>query len=795
MFDHAEDVASQHVVKHQDVRQRVDELVLVAKEMAVDRKMGTDLNNLVKRYGLTFGLGAHPIRWMHNNVGLITSDTAIRILGDAVPYLKPWKGAALVVGYQGAPRRVRGLAFAANANIHFGEIQLDTTTEYVDNGLAFLDSLDTENDAVYATNDLFVAANMQGATSMLGRPLPVVAFRTGTTESWYYVKSSRVYFWVRELTPGVVNSALRSNDPHITVDHDFLTAASPRDLHERVRRASNVKLVTRIHRYRKHWAQTVREFLLQNPRRVRHFVSELDLTPAHCDEILRACRRNELAVMTDYLNMAPSTRRVEVHGKTVEERRDGYYHVPNSGKDSQITNFVFGQSTIVRVTDTDKVKHKGSLKSAGRTFEFTVDHDSVTRDPCKELQKPILDVGGPMLSLDSKWKSRLFDIAFAMHEPKYDVIERVPGWNARRQGYSFPQFNVVGGRAEALTNINLQTACAVLKPGYQGVTHRDRQELHRQLSGLSDDVTVAWTLFIVFVYNLMAIQYDWPPVATGVVTPSRQDTHDGAKQFARAVGLTTVSPAVHYNNWLLRFRDRLAAANGVPVVVQVPAAHKDHTLDWIAEAEAMPIITSVTQRAADVGAILRPDWVFLTTGSRLTGNRIKGVNRLVGEFLAWLQRQARVSPSPEFALTQVRNLVMTWARDTFAAPKDGPGLDAVFKRVRVPTSKRKDIVAPAGERLFRALTMLYARGELSVKRTKSILRVDGTELVIDLVRLAGALTRARYPMPTANVMTDMLCNAGVIKRVLSKGSVVVATETWDRLKLSEAPSAQLLAEV
>lgn len=762
--EYSESLVRNYLVIFREKRRRMSEFWQKSRANLFDGVYQQDRLTLLDKYGLDLGSGTDYREWLTANVGLATSELVNTVIANCLGEAARWRGRALVLSYQGAPGRNRGLCFAGARGPVFSELKLPNTP--ADNGIAFLDALAPSEDVVYAVANPFVAANLQMShLESLGSPMPLIAFQTHTAESWYYARAGATFFWVPEVSPAMFNNVLRAYNPYISMDTEFLTQGKPREVYQRLRSFTLNQLTNRIYQHRRKWPEVLRDQILADPGEAVHFISQIHLDPEQRDEVLRCCRGQlELRLVRGYLELPEITHQIELHGQTIEERHDGYYHIQPRDRVVQISNFTLGRTTIVRISALDETRITGAVCKDGVDVQYSGLRHDILKDPQEWLQTQVLDAGKGMLSLDKKWKNEIYDICFAMAPPEQFVVAGISGWNPKLKGYSFPQFNIQRGRLEPLPLTDVDLPCTAIDAGYTGLTRTEYRGIHARFSRNKADIRAAWAFFIVFIHNILAVQLDWLPVTLGLVTSATGERHRSGRALTKIFGCSWFMTGLHHHQWYNLLNEKLERTNGVPLAIDVPKHVGDPTLSWLASDMTMSAVVPVTAHAAEVGRILRPDWVFLEDGYATEDTaRVAHINLFVAEFLAWFQRhQYQLQPGAT-TLRTVFNTVRHWAVATFLNRQSRnvlEQLDTVFETI--DTTMLSQLPLPTmGERLVQLLVTFYYAGKLPRYATDARTALCGIDVqrpavILRPAVLAQVFKRAGYPFPSGDRVTEYL---------------------------------------
>jgi hypothetical protein len=182
-----------------------------------------------------------------------------------------------------------------------------------------------------------------------------------------------------------------------------------------------------------------RLLLAQDIKMAQKMVAAYSIPLAHRNQILTYFEGADLRDLKALFVTDDAPRSVDIDGKIITERSDGWYH-----GNSLISSVIL----VIKEITTDPVKKthvaSGTLTFKGKTWNLDADYDALRKNPAKWIEDFILlRSGNDIPFMKPAWARELLRIAAAFNAPTRSTLAATYGWQRDSGVLCMPHFSVL----------------------------------------------------------------------------------------------------------------------------------------------------------------------------------------------------------------------------------------------------------------------------------------------------------------------------------------------------------------
>jgi hypothetical protein len=419
---------------------------------------------------------------------------------------------ALLMPFYTLPGRISGFQVFAPKTLDF-KLFAGYEDEEIDGGLAMLDTVTVGEDLVYAVDSPLLALQMQIIyNENHPREIPMVVFNDETDKTWSVLSAKKVVFFSPEgVTTKLLKHAIKFANGYVSTysNADLRSKASGTHINRFLKGTPPEELLGLVDTYTVHWAKALKDLLLHNLHSIPETILELELQLSHKEALKQECSYSEWEVLNRYLMENITTKEIQIDGKTILERPDGYWLRQKDGQAERISNLYLNLDKVVRLRRSNKTIYSGEIKISNYTIPFSEESTTFgsSISVARWIENATLDSGCPVLPvLHRSWKGRLFEIAKLFNPPTVELgAERVE-WDTSTDSAIFPWFRIHDGDfiSNRVNTLGENTPFAKARLPLMPVNKSDLSQILR-----TKYASTAIPLILHMCRNFLAEKFDW----------------------------------------------------------------------------------------------------------------------------------------------------------------------------------------------------------------------------------------------------------------------------------------------
>lgn len=686
----------------------------------------------------------------------------------------------VVIPWEDIPGRLCALQFVAS-----GRPQTTRSLGGREPGLFMLGELPLQADVVYAWEDPLLALGLRQGLKLAGSsPHPMVCWRSGSAESWKYVRTRTTVFWSLAESMELFNQARRAPGGLIATSPSVDASAWRNPL----------RFLSAVREAAQPWYTCLRRRLLEmNNADIRCWLSGLQLTTSEWDLLLGDCGDVERDKIQHCMNDAGVERYVSLGDKWVVRKEGGWYlRRPTAANrhfaDELLTDAMLVIHTVVFDEPSGRTYFSGRVECGGHPVDFEVEEALIRRNPPQYIRDLLSRAGLAYPRMSTKSRSLdLVEIALAFHPPVTRREGGRVGWDPARKGFILPKMVIT---AEQITSEQMRYFSPDSLPALRAVPVQITPALINSWIAQHDICAAFWAAFALAAFNMMAPPDNRSPV--GICLTGRRNTVAGMVFDALRKCLSGISVSLPSGRKKADMRaameelQRSQAAHDVPVFVSYDEGRPDPLATWIEGRESRnAVLVAPTRLAFYLSVFGGWNYVVCPLSDEETPlPEFEGL--LPGGLQVLLARRSHndlAQATPQSYLGALKD----WCMDASGYRREV--VQWVFNRARV-LLRQGSPSGPFGRQdrflayLFRMLHEQAATVQTAGGRERAplVMDEDAGVMWLDVGRLTGMAAKAGIPrLVDAGVVMDCLNNPEVCDMDLPRHSgVPIRLSYWSR---------------
>jgi len=359
----------------------------------------------------------------------------------------PKRGLAhsIVLPFHDVPGRVSKFRYSSVSRTYHQSIKT-TERSNSDGGIAFLDTLELNEDTILAFDDHVIALKLirNFGNDLDRKRIKIIAYNEDTSTTWKLVRANKVIFYTQYITAELFSHLKAVQNAYITLLPNL------DDLEHYIQEYTSSYVANAIAVKAKPWKKFFVDWVL-NPdvddTDISAVTSKLQLLPKDRIELEALCSASKRPLFNTKLGKQMITGIVYVGRSTVESREDGWYDVTRKGVEAVICDSPFVIDYIIIDERTKNKYYAGKIFYKGNEIPFFNEEKDIIGNAIAWLRNTLLEakIGYPIVHKD--WKASLIAISTQLYgSPRIVSKSKRMGFNENTKEIVFPKFTLKNGQ-------------------------------------------------------------------------------------------------------------------------------------------------------------------------------------------------------------------------------------------------------------------------------------------------------------------------------------------------------------